>query len=89
MPAPGHVHQGIAEGIQSQRHRESRTREFCADCGTHLLTKTSKMPGAVLIKVGTLTTERGLQMAIFFIDKQSFHHLPEGVPGRALAGLTA
>jgi hypothetical protein len=29
------------------------TREFCADCGTHILTRTPKLPGTVLIKVGT------------------------------------
>ena len=59
------------------------TREFCAECGTHLLTRTARVPGAVLIKVGTLD-EPSLfgapQMVIFTIDKQSFHHLPDGVP---------
>ena len=30
------------------------TREFCADCGTHILSRAPALPGAVLIKVGTL-----------------------------------
>jgi hypothetical protein len=59
------------------------TREFCADCGTHLVTRTFRLPGAVLVKVGTLD-DPGVfgspQMAIFLIDKQGFHHVPEGVP---------
>jgi hypothetical protein len=58
-------------------------REFCSECGTHLLTKTSGLPGAVLIKVGTLDDPSafgGPQMVIWTIDKQNFHHLPEGVP---------
>lgn len=59
------------------------TREFCAECGTHLLTRTPGLPGAVLIKVGTLddpSAFQGPQMVIYTIDKQSFHHVPEGVP---------
>ena len=59
------------------------TREFCADCGTHILARSSALPGAVLLKVGTLDDPSvfgGPQMAIYTIDKQSFHQLPEGVP---------
>ena len=57
------------------------TREFCADCGTHL---TSRAPGlpAALIKVGTLDDPSVFgapQMAIYTVDKQSFHHIPEGL----------
>jgi hypothetical protein len=59
------------------------TREFCAECGTHLLSRAPGVPGAVLLKVGTLDdpSEFGApQMAIFTIDKQPFHQIPEGVP---------
>ena len=59
------------------------TREFCAECGTHILAKTPAMPGALIIKVGTLddpSVYGGPQMVIFTIDKQSFHYVPEGVP---------
>jgi len=59
------------------------TREFCAECGTHLLTRSPGLPGAVILKVGTLddpSVYGGPQMVIFTIDKQSFHHVPEGVP---------
>jgi hypothetical protein len=59
------------------------TREFCARCGTHILTRTPALPGAVLLKVGTLDDPSvfgGPQMVIFTIDKQSFHHVPPGVP---------
>jgi len=57
------------------------TREFCAECGTHILSKAPSLPGAVLIKVGTLDDPSvfgGPQMAIYLVDKQSFHHVPEG-----------
>lgn len=58
-------------------------REFCAECGTHLLTRASTVPGVVLLKVGTLDDPSlfsGPQMAIYTIDKQSFHHIPDGLP---------
>jgi hypothetical protein len=59
------------------------TREFCAECGTHILAKSSRLPGAVMLKVGTLDDPGvygGPQMVIFTIDKQTFHHVPQGVP---------
>jgi len=58
------------------------TREFCAECGTHI---TTLRPGlrAVILKAGTLD-DPGLfgapQMAIFTIDKQPYHHIAEGLP---------
>jgi hypothetical protein len=59
------------------------TREFCSECGTHILTRTPGLPGAVLIKVGTFDDPSafgGPDMAIFMIDKQSFHAVPSGIP---------
>ena len=59
------------------------TREFCSECGTQILSRAPGVPGAVLIKAGTLDDMSDYgepQMAIFTIDKQSFHHLPEGLP---------
>jgi hypothetical protein len=59
------------------------TREFCGNCGTHILAKAKAMPGALMLKVGTLD-DPGVygqpEMAIFGIDRQSFHQVPEGVP---------
>ena len=57
------------------------TREFCADCGTHILAKSPRVPGNVILKVGTLDDPGAYgepQLAIFLCDKQSFHHVPEG-----------
>ena len=58
------------------------TREFCGECGTHILAKSPAVPGLVLLKVGTLDDSRnfaGPQMAIFTVDSQPYHHVPEGV----------
>jgi len=57
------------------------TREFCPNCGTHVLTRA--MPGMVMIKIGTLDDPSVFgkpDMAIFTCDKQAYHRLPEGVP---------
>jgi hypothetical protein len=57
------------------------TREFCANCGTHIGTRVPGLP-AFIVKVGTLDDPKlagDPQMAIFTIDKQSFHRIPEGI----------
>ena len=56
------------------------TREFCAECGTHMVTRRPGLP-AVILKVGTLDDPSlygSPQMAIFTIDRQIFHQIPEG-----------
>ena len=58
------------------------TREFCAECGTHIVTRPPSVPGVVL-KIGTLDdpTQFGeAKIAIYTVDKQLFHHIPEGMP---------
>jgi len=58
------------------------TREFCAECGTHLVTRRPGLP-FVILKAGGLDdpAQFGMpQMAIFTIDKQDFHMIPEGTP---------
>jgi len=58
-------------------------REFCPDCGTHMVSRAARLPDAVLLKVGTFDDPalfEGPKVAIFTIDKQPFHHLPEGLP---------
>ena len=59
------------------------TREFCSECGTHMLTRAPQVPGVVLLKVGTMDDPSqfaGPQLAIYTCEKQGFHQLPEGVP---------
>jgi hypothetical protein len=59
------------------------TREFCAECGTHLLTRAPGLADVVLIKVGTLDDPSvfgGPQLVTYTVEKQSFHHVPAGIP---------
>jgi len=58
------------------------SREYCAECGTQILARASGLPGMVILKVGTLDDPSlfdGPQMAIFLVDKQPYHHVPEGI----------
>jgi hypothetical protein len=57
------------------------TREFCAECGTHMVTRPQRP--VVVIKVGSLddpTLFGSPKMAIYTCDKQPFHHIPDGLP---------
>ncbi|MFW6094203.1 MAG: GFA family protein [Pseudomonadota bacterium] len=59
------------------------TREFCAECGTHVVTRAPGLPGGVILKVGTLDDPGqfpGPQVAMYCVDKQRYHAVPEGVP---------
>jgi hypothetical protein len=59
------------------------TREFCGTCGTHILTRSPRSPGVLILKVGTLddlSVYGGPQVAIQLADRQSFHMVPEGIP---------
>jgi hypothetical protein len=84
MPEAGFGYtKGAAKPFRRSDLADPVTREFCAECGTHLLSRTSRLPGAVLLKVGTFDDPSvfgGPQMVIFTVDKQNFHHVPDGVP---------
>lgn len=59
------------------------TREFCDICGTHLVTRSPRMKGAVLIKVGSLDDQSVYDMPgaiVYTSEKQPYHCLPDGIP---------
>ncbi len=58
------------------------TRYFCQHCGTALRTRSPARPGSFIIKVGTLDDPSVFKprLAIFTVDKQPFHHIPEDLP---------
>jgi hypothetical protein len=57
------------------------TREFCEECGTHMVTRPPGLP-AVVLKIGTFDdpSQFAPQMAIYTVDKRAFHHIPDGMP---------
>lgn len=82
MPEDGFKYtQGTPKTFTRSDLENPRTREFCEKCGTHILSK--GMPGAVVLKVGTLDDPSVFDkpdMSIFLIDKQPFHHVAENAP---------
>jgi len=83
MPPEGfHYTKGAPKQFTRKDIDNAVTREFCAECGTHLATRRPGLPFAIL-KAGTLDDPStfGLpRMAIFTIDKQDFHTIPDGLP---------
>ena len=83
MPPEGFRYsKGIPKQFTRSDLERAVTREFCAECGTHVLTR---RPGlrAVVLKVGTLDDPSAFgtpEMAIYTVDKQPFHQIPEGLP---------
>lgn len=77
-----HYTQGQPKTFRRADLENPVTREFCGECGTHLLTRTPALPQAVILKVGTLDDPSAFapQLALFTVDKQPFHQLPEGLP---------
>ncbi len=74
--------QGTPKQFTRSDIENPRTRDFCGTCGTHLLTR---LPGRdqVVLKVGTLDDPsqfEASQMAIYMIDTQPFHLVPDGAP---------
>jgi hypothetical protein len=84
MPEAGFSYtKGKPKGFKRSDLENPVTREFCAECGTHILAKAPTLPGALILKVGTLDDPAVFgqpQMAIFGIDRQPFHALLQGAP---------
>ena len=84
MPEAGFAYtKGEAKGFTRKDLKNAVTREFCPECGTHVLTRVPAMPGMLMFKVGTFDEPSAFgspQMAIFLCDRQEFQPVPEGIP---------
>jgi hypothetical protein len=82
MPADGFSFaSGTPKSFSRSDLENPVTREFCPDCGTHLLSRSPQLPGVVLLKVGTFDDPSVFgtpDMAIYLCDKQPFHQVPDG-----------
>ncbi|KCZ94405.1 GFA family protein [Hyphomonas johnsonii] len=75
--------QGATKAYTNPDLAGAATREFCAACGVHILTRAKGLPGAVILKVGTLDEPAVFgqpQVVMQTADAQSFHHIPDGIP---------
>ena len=59
-----------------------RARYFCGTCGTHICVESPPRPGMLVLKIGTLDDHSWFspQSAIYCIDKQPYHLIPEEIP---------
>lgn len=82
MPKDGYkITQGETKKFQRTDLERPVTREFCGNCGTHMMTRSPSRPDAIIVKVGTMDdpTQYAPKIAIFTCDQQPFHQVPEGV----------
>ena len=84
MPVDGFAYtQGTPKQFTRGDLARPVTREFCGECGTHLATRPPGLPFVVL-KIGTLDDPAAgygaPRMAIYTVDKQVFHQIPEDLP---------
>ncbi|GJL95871.1 MAG: hypothetical protein DHS20C05_22760 [Hyphococcus sp.] len=83
MPTEGFTYtDGTPKTFKKPGLENPVTREFCGDCGTHLITRRPGLDG-IILKAGTLDDPaifKAPHMAIFTEDLQPFHHIPEGIP---------
>jgi len=82
VPATGFTWtKGTPKGFRRSDLEGAVTREFCAECGTHIATRAPGMPDAVILKVGSLDDPAiygGPQMIVWTAEAQPFHHIPQG-----------
>ena len=84
MPAAGFSYvQGTPKSFARPDLETPVTREFCADCGTHVITRL-RDGERLVVKVGTLDEPAkaygGPKIAIYTCDTQPFHQIPDDIP---------
>ena len=83
LPEQGFAYEGTPEKFARADLDAPATREFCGRCGTHILTRSPRSPGELILKVGTLDDPGivgGPQVSIQLADYQSFLMVPPGIP---------
>ena len=73
---------GVARTFTRQDIDKPVSRDFCSECGTHLISRRPDLE-AVIVKVGTLDDPRiygAPDFGVFGMDKQPFHWIPQGMP---------
>jgi hypothetical protein len=83
LPAGGfRFVKGAPKGFARQDLDSPVTREFCPECGTHLTTRSPRVPDVVILKVGTLDDPAAYgapQVAIWTSEAQPFHKVSDSV----------
>ena len=84
MPADGfEITKGTTKAYSRADLPHAVSREFCPDCGTHVLTRAAPFPAGVILKVGSMDDPSlfgGPDFANYASEGQNFHHLPDDIP---------
>lgn len=84
MPADSfHYVRGEVKTFKRPDLENPASREFCPECGTHILSRSPAASGVVIIKVGTLDNPAlfdKADTAIWMSEAQHWHHVPAGTP---------
>jgi hypothetical protein len=84
MPTAGFaITKGAVKGYKRADLERGVTREFCENCGTHLITRAPGFEQAIILKVGSLDDPSVFgkaDSANFICDAQSYHRLPDDIP---------
>ena len=84
MPKEGFtITKGATKAFARPDLEQAVSREFCPNCGTHLVTRAPGFPTGVIVKIGTLDDPSqfgGPSMACFARDQYPHHRLPSDIP---------
>lgn len=84
MPEAGFSYtKGAAKTFRRGDLPRPAARDFCPECGTHVLNRSPARPDAVLIRAGALDDPSqypGPQMVTYTSEMRPYHAIPEGVP---------
>lgn len=83
VPSESFELHGQTKGFTHPDWPNAVTREFCPNCGTHLLTRAPGFPQGVILKVGGFDDPGqfgGADFAAWACDARPFHRLPTDIP---------
>ena len=84
MPLSGfHYTKGEPKVFERADLEQPVKRQFCPDCGTSLASLPPALADIIVLKVGTLDDPADYgtpDIAMYCIEKQDFHYLPENMP---------
>jgi hypothetical protein len=84
MPTEGvTITKGAVKDFTRDDIERGVTRQFCANCGTHLFTRAPGFEAAVIIKVGSMDDPSlfgGAESINFACDAQPYHRLSMDIP---------
>jgi hypothetical protein len=84
MPVEGFkITKGATKAFARPDLEKPVSREFCPECGTHMITRAPSFPAGVILKVGSMDDPSqygGPVSAHYACDAYDHHRLPDHIP---------